>query len=144
MFAVEAFEMRSSHWSPQGGALIISSSRAGGFNLDNYRVKRPPLYSAVRRPISPLTSEVAAAASLLNRHIAGSFSYCRWMECVQTGRPGWARPGQVRLDQIRLDQTIPGQVRPDQNTPGKARQGQNRPDTRYQARPNQTRPEQIT
>lgn len=75
--AVEAFEMRSSHWSPQGGALIISSSRAGGFNLDNYRVKWLPLYSAVRWPISPLTSEVAAAASRLNRHVAGSLSYCR-------------------------------------------------------------------
>lgn len=137
---VKLFEMRSSHRSPQGAVLIISSSRAGGFNLDNYRVKWPRLYSG---PISPLTSEVAAAASRLNRHDAGS-PFILPVEVGCADRQGQAGPGQIksyktRLDWIRPCQGKKNQIRTKENKPGKAKT-----DLIPDIRPAQTRPEQMT
>lgn len=68
-------------------------------------MKRPPLFSAVRGPISPLPSERVAVA-------AGRWSVCRQ-----------ARPD-TRTDQTRSERIIQDQTRPD------TRSDQTRPDTR--------------
>lgn len=113
--AGEASEMRCSPWFPQGGALIIFSGCAGGFNLDNYRVKRPRLYSAVRRPISPLTPRGGGSRLVTQPPLCWQ-TFILLADGVQA-RPGQIRPDrkcQIRSNQIRLDPNRLGLIKRDQ------------------------------
>lgn len=71
-----------------GGRVISLSGLPGGFNLDNYEVKKalcisPSLSQSHLWP--PRWQQSPARSSLLNHHFSDSLSYQQRMECLQTG-----------------------------------------------------------